>query len=408
MQKKQAAVGFIFVTVLIDIMGIGIIIPIIPELIQELTDFSNSESAFYGGLLAATYAVMQLIFAPILGGLSDNYGRRTLLLISLLGLGLDYLVIVFAPTLTWLFIARMISGVCGSSFTVANAYIADISEAKDRAKNFGMVGAAFGLGFIVGPTLGGVLGEFGTRVPFMVAAGMTLINWLYGYFVVPESLTEENKRAFSWKRANPVGTLRSISRNKVIVPLLISLFLIYVASHATQSNWSFFTKEKFAWSPLQIGLSLGFVGIMVAFIQGFVVPRVVKRYGEIKAVYAGFTFNAIGLTLFGLISDPWMVYAVIVPFSLGGLAGPSLQSIMAGQTASNSQGELQGGLTQIMTITAIIGPPLMTGVFRYFTDKQHEVYFPGAPFLLAAGLAILSILVAYRTLSVIEMNREGE
>ncbi|MGB0979286.1 MAG: TCR/Tet family MFS transporter [Croceimicrobium sp.] len=398
MKGKQAAVGFIFVTVLIDIMGIGIIIPIVPELIQELTDFSNSKSAFYGGLLAATYAVMQLLFAPILGGLSDNYGRRTLLLISLFGLGLDYLVIVFAPTLAWLFVARIISGICGSSFTVANAYIADISEAKDRAKNFGMVGAAFGLGFIIGPTLGGVLGEFGTRVPFMVAAGITLLNWLYGYFMVPESLSAANKRSFSWRRANPIGTLKSISSNKVIVPLLISLFMIYVASHATQSNWSFYAKEKFAWTPLQIGLSLGFV-------QGFIVPRVVKRFGEIKAVYTGFAFNALGLTLFALISEPWMVYAVIVPFALGGLAGPSLQSIMAGQTEANAQGELQGGLTQIMTLTAIIGPPLMTGVFRYYTDPTNEVYFPGAPFILAAVLALLSILVAYRTLSVIVMKK---
>ncbi|MCR9155457.1 MAG: TCR/Tet family MFS transporter [Bacteroidetes bacterium] len=405
MKGKQAAVGFIFVTVLIDIMGIGIIIPIVPELIQELTDFSNSKSAFYGGLLAATYAVMQLLFAPILGGLSDNYGRRTLLLISLFGLGLDYLVIVFAPTLAWLFVARIISGICGSSFTVANAYIADISEAKDRAKNFGMVGAAFGLGFIIGPTLGGVLGEFGTRVPFMVAAGITLLNWLYGYFMVPESLSAANKRSFSWRRANPIGTLKSISSNKVIVPLLISLFMIYVASHATQSNWSFYAKEKFAWTPLQIGLSLGFVGVMVALVQGFIVPRVVKRFGEIKAVYTGFAFNALGLTLFALISEPWMVYAVIVPFALGGLAGPSLQSIMAGQTEANAQGELQGGLTQIMTLTAIIGPPLMTGVFRYYTDPANEVYFPGAPFILAAVLALLSILVAYRTLSVIVMKK---
>lgn len=407
MKGKQAAVGFIFVTVLIDIMGIGIIIPIVPELIQELTDFSNSKSAFYGGLLAATYAVMQLLFAPILGGLSDNYGRRTLLLISLFGLGLDYLVIVFAPTLAWLFVARIISGICGSSFTVANAYIADISEAKDRAKNFGMVGAAFGLGFIIGPTLGGVLGEFGTRVPFMVAAGITLVNWLYGYFMVPESLSAANKRSFSWRRANPIGTLKSISSNKVIVPLLISLFMIYIASHATQSNWSFYAKEKFAWTPLQIGLSLGFVGVMVALVQGFIVPRVVKRFGEIKAVYTGFAFNALGLTLFALVSEPWMVYAVIVPFALGGLAGPSLQSIMAGQTEANAQGELQGGLTQIMTLTAIIGPPLMTGVFRYYTDPANEVYFPGAPFILAAVLALLSILVAYRTLSVIVMKKHN-
>lgn len=401
MKGKKAAVRFIFITILIDVIGIGIIIPIIPDLIQELTEVDNATAAWYGGLLAATYAGMQFVFAPILGGLSDAHGRRNLLLISLFGLGLDYLVIVFAPSLTWLFIARIISGICGSSVTVANAYIADVSEPKERAKNFGMIGMAFGLGFIVGPTIGGLLGEFGTRVPFMVAAAMALLNWLYGYFVVPESLDEADRRPFSWKRANPIGTFRVIFSNKIIVPLVLSLFFIYIASHATQSNWSFYTKEKFDWSALQIGLSLGFVGIMVAIVQGVLLGRVVAKIGEVKAVYLGFGFYSIGMLLLGLVTSPWMVYAVIVPYALGGFAGPSLQSLMTGHTAKNAQGELQGGLTNMMMLTAIIGPPLMTGIFGYFTHPDQEIYFPGAPFILGAILSVLSIAIASKALKVL-------
>lgn len=399
MKAKQAAVRFIFITILIDIIGIGIIIPIVPDLIQELTNLGNSEAAVYGGFLAATYATMQFIFAPILGALSDTYGRRKLLLISLFGLGLDYLVIVFAPTLAWLFVARIISGICGSSITVANAYIADISEPENRAKNFGMIGAAFGLGFIVGPTLGGLLGEYGTRVPFMVAAGMSFLNWIYGYFVVPESLDEANKREFSWKRANPIGTLKSILSNKLLLPLLLGFFIIYIASHATQSNWSFYTKERFDWSPFEIGLSLGFVGIMVSIVQGFLVGKVVAKIGEKRSVYVGFAFYTIGMLLLGLVTEVWMIYAAIIPYSLSGFAGPALQSIMAGQTPANAQGELQGGLTNLTMLTAIIGPPLMTGIFRYYTDATNPIYMPGAPFFLASALTLISLVVVYRGLS---------
>jgi DHA1 family tetracycline resistance protein-like MFS transporter len=311
----------------------------------------------------------------------------------LFGLGLDYLVIVFAPSLEVLFIARMISGMCGSSVTVANAYIADISEAENRAKNFGMIGAAFGLGFVIGPTIGGLLGEYGTRVPFMVAACLSLLNWLYGYFVVPESLPDNDRRIFSWKRANPVGTLKSIMKHSSIIGLVVVMFFIYLAANATHANWSFYTEEKFDWTPLDIGLSLGFVGIMVSIVQGTIVGRVVKRIGEAKSVYSGLLFNAIGLSLLGLITQPWMAYAVIILYAFGGLAGPSLQSIMTSQIPRNSQGELQGGLTNVMMLTSIIGPPLMTGIFRYFTSAS-SFYFPGAPFMLGTLLAIISIFIA--------------
>ena len=399
MKKKNAALGFIFITVLIDIIGIGLIIPIIPNLIMELALVGNSEAAIIGGSLAATYAVMQFFFAPVLGGLSDKLGRRPILLIALLGLGLDYIVIAFAPTLIWLFVARMISGVCGSSVTVANAYIADISTPEDRAKNFGMVGAAFGLGFIVGPAIGGFLGEIGTRIPFFAAAGMSLLNWLYGYFVIPESLTEENRRPFEWKRANPFGTLKSIFKYKTIIGLIICLFLVYIAANATHSNWSFYTAEKFDWGPQEIGFSLTFVGVMIAIVQGAIVGPAVKKIGEVNAVYIGLFFNVIGLFLLAWATESWMVYAIIVPYAFGGLAGPSVQSIMSGQIPKNAQGELQGGLTNVTMVTAVIGPPLMTGIFSYYTSPNNSIYFPGAPFILATVLAIISIAFAYKSLT---------
>ncbi len=398
MKKKSAALSFIFITVLIDIVGIGLIIPIIPNLIVELTDVDNSEAAIIGGSLAATYAVMQFFFAPVLGGLSDKLGRRPVLLLALFGLGIDYLVIAFAPTLVWLFIARMISGICGSSVTVANAYIADISTPEDRAKNFGMIGAAFGLGFIIGPAIGGFLGEMGTKIPFFAAAGLSLLNWLYGYFIIPESLAQENRRAFEWKRANPFGTLKSIFKYKTIVGLLICLFLIYVAQNATHSNWAFYTKEKFDWSPQDIGLSLMFVGVMVAIVQGGIVGPVVKKIGEVKAVYLGLFFNIAGLFLLAWPTQSWMVYAIIVPYAFGGLAGPSVQSIMSGQIPKNAQGELQGGLASTLIVTAIIGAPLMTGIFSYYTKPENDIYFPGAPFILATLLGLISLVFAYRSL----------
>lgn len=402
MKKKQAALIFIFATVLIDIIGIGLIIPVLPKLLMEVSGLNTSESSFIGGALIATYAVMQFFFAPILGGLSDQYGRRPLLLIALFGLGVDYLIIVFAPSLAWFFLARTIAGICGSSITVANAYIADISTPENKAKNFGMIGAAFGLGFVVGPTLGGFLGEIGTRIPFMIAAALAFLNMAYGLIAIPESLHEEDRRPFTWRRANPFGTLKQIFSYSKIIGLLISLFFIYVAAHATHTNWAYFTTEKFHWSPQDIGLSLGFVGIMVAIVQGGVVGPVVKKIGEVKAVYTGFIFNAFGLLMMGLVPHGWMVYLVIIPYAFGGLAGPSLQSIMTGEVPKNAQGELQGGITSIMTLTSIVGPLLMTGIFRYYTNQENDIYFPGAPFILGTAIAILSIVIARTSLAKIK------
>lgn len=398
--KRQAALPFIFVTALIDIIGIGLIIPITPKLIQEVSQLSDDDVAFWGGLLFTSYACMQFLFAPILGGLSDRYGRRPVLLAALLGFSIDYVVVALAPTLAWIFIARLISGVCGSSLTVANAYIADISTPENRAKNFGMIGAAFGLGFVIGPALGGVLGEIGTRIPFFVAAGLTLLNFLYGYFFIPESLKEENRRSFSFARSNPFGTLQRLFSYKKLAGLLVCLIFVYIAAHATHSNWTFFTEYKFGWSPLDIGLSLMFVGVMVSVVQGVIVGPFVKKNGEVKAVYAGLFFNAVGLFALGMVSESWMVYAVIVPYSLGGLAGPSLQSIMTSQIAENAQGEFQGGLTSLATFTNIFGPLIMTTlIFSYFTDPKNGYDLPGAPFFLGTILAIIGVMIAYKSLS---------
>ncbi|WP_339696618.1 TCR/Tet family MFS transporter [uncultured Roseivirga sp.] len=403
MSKRTPAMPFILATILIDIIGIGIVLPVVPTLILELGGESISETAKIGGLLALSYASMQFIFSPILGGLSDKYGRRPILLISLFALGIDYFIAALSPTLSWLFLARIVAGIGGASITTAMAYIADVSPPEKRAQNFGMIGAAFGVGFIIGPLTGGLLGEIGPRVPFFVAGGLALLNWLYGYFILPESLTPENRRPFSWKRANPIGSLAQLKKYPVIMGLVLSLVLIYIAAHAVQSNWSFFVIEEFQWSEAQIGYSLAFVGLMVALVQGLLIRVAVPKLGQRRAVYIGITFYALGLLLFAFANKSWMMYAFMIPYALGGLAGPTLQAIMSSQLPANEQGELQGGLTSLISVTSIVGPPLMTGIFAYFTTEGN-FYFAGAAFLLGAILTFISVLFAYRTLRKTDLN----
>lgn len=396
--NRKPALGFIFITLLIDVTGLGIIIPVMPKLILELSEGTLSEAASFGGWLVSVYAIMQFICSPVMGGLSDRYGRRPVLLFSLLGFGLNYLFMAFAPTLGWLFLGRIIAGAMGASFTTAGAYIADISTPEKRAQNFGLIGAAFGLGFIIGPVIGGLLGSYGSRVPFMVAAVLTLLNVLYGYFVLPESLARENRRAFEWKRANPVGTLRNLFRYKVIAGLFISLAFVYIASHAVQSNWSYYTIEKFLWDERAIGISLGVVGLVSAIIQGGLIRLIIPALGQERSVYVGISLYALGLLLFGLATEGWMMYAFTVVYCFGGIAGPALQGIMSGLVPPNEQGELQGGFTSLMSITSIIGPPLMNNVFAWFTNQQHAYYFPGAAMVLGAILMLISSVLARRTL----------
>lgn len=397
MSVKQPALGFIFVTLLIDVIGFGIIIPVIPKLIQQLTGEDLSHASQYGGWLLFAYAIMQFLFAPIFGGLSDQYGRRPVLLASLFGFGLDYLLVAFAPNLAWLFAGRIIAGILGSSFTTGAAYIADISTPENRSQNFGLIGVAFGLGFIIGPVIGGLLGQFGPRVPFMAAAALAFLNWLYGWFILPESLSKENRRPFDWKRANPVGSLLQLGRYPVILGLVASLVLLYIASHAVQGTWSYYTMEKFDWDEKMVGISLGVVGVLSAVVQGGLIRIIIPKIGQQRGVYIGLGLYCIGFVCFAFASQSWMMFAALIPYCLGGIAGPSLQGIIAGQVPPNEQGELQGGLTGLMSVTSIIGPLLMSYLFAYFTHKDAPVYFPGAAMLTGGVLAFISTILAWRS-----------
>ncbi len=395
--KRPAALGFIFITLLLDITGIGIIIPVLPTLISELIGGTMSDAARYGGWLLFSYAFVQFLCAPIIGGLSDQYGRRPVLLASLFGFGLDYLFLAYAPTIGWLFVGRIIAGVMGASFTTGAAYIADVSTPEKRAQNFGLLGAAFGLGFIIGPVVGGLLGQYGSRVPFLAAAALSLLNWLYGYFILPESLKPENRRSFSWKRANPAGSLRHLRKFPVIAGLILSLVLLYIASHSVQSVWSYYTMEKFDWHEAQVGYSLGAVGLLSAIVQGGLIRVIIPKLGRERSVYIGLLLYSIGFTLFAFASKGWMMYAFMVPYILGGIAGPAIQGLISTEVPANEQGELQGGLTSLQSVTSIIGPPLMTGLFAYFTRHDTALYFPGAPLLLGAVLTLISTILAWRS-----------
>ncbi|MCB0491265.1 MAG: TCR/Tet family MFS transporter [Cyclobacteriaceae bacterium] len=395
---RKAALGFIFVTLLIDVIGFGIIIPVMPKLIQELTGGTLAQASSYGGWLLFAYAFMQFVCAPIVGNLSDQFGRRPILLASLFGFGIDYLFMAFAPTLAWLFLGRTLAGIMGASFTTASAYIADVSTPEKRAQNFGIIGAAFGLGFIIGPLIGGLIGAYGTRIPFFVAAGLTLVNWLYGFFILPESLSPDNRRKFEWKRANPVGSLQAIKRFPVIMGMVVSLVLVYISSHAVQTNWSYYTIEKFQWDERMIGISLAVVGIVFAIVQGGLIRVIIPKLGQERSVYMGLGMYAIGYFLYAFATQSWMMFAITIPYCLGGIAGPALQGIISNQVPANAQGELQGGLTSLMSITMIVGPLLMTQIFYFFTRVDAPVYLPGAPMILGGVLTVISALLARRSL----------
>lgn len=393
--KKQAAIGFIFITMLIDITGWGIIIPVIPKLIKELINGDISEAAKVGGWLTFAYSITQFLFAPLIGNLSDKFGRRPIILISLFAFSLDYLLLAFAPTITWLFIGRIIAGVSGASITSASAYIADVSTAENRAKNFGMIGAAFGLGFIIGPVIGGLLGQYGSRVPFYAAAVLCLINFIYGYFILPESLSLKNRREFDIKRANPISALLRLKKYPKLIGLIVSLFLVYVASHAVQGNWSFYTMYKFNWDERMVGISLGAVGLCVGIVQGGLIRWINPKLGNEKSIYIGMILYSLGMFLFASATQGWMMFVFLIPYCLGGIAGPAMQSIISSQVPANEQGEIQGTLTSIMSASAIIGPPMMTTIFYFFTHKNSHLQFAGAPFALGGILMLLSAFIAY-------------
>lgn len=387
--------AFIFTTLLIDIIGISIIIPVMPKLIEQLIHGDISVASKYNGWLIFTYAFMQFIFSPILGGLSDRFGRRPVLLTSLLGLGIDYVLLALAPDILWLFIGRAIAGIGGASFTTASAYIADVSTPEKRGQNFGLIGVAFGLGFIIGPVIGGLSSNLGPRAPFWISAGLSLVNFMYGYFVLPESLPKRNRRRFEWKRANPIGSLMRLKKYPVISSLIITMILVNLAAHAVQSTWSFYTMFKFGWTETMVGYSLGALGIMIAVVQGGLIRVVIPKLGQANAVVLGLVFYMVGMVLFGLATNGWMMFVILIIYCLGGIAGPALQGIISTQVHRNEQGELQGGLTSLMSATSIIGPLLMNNLFSWFSGKKAPVYFPGAPFIAGAFLMLISIILAF-------------
>ncbi len=405
MKNHKASLGFIFVTVLIDVIGIGIIIPVLPKLIEQLSGEGLSEAARIGGWLMFSYAIMQFLFAPLLGSLSDRFGRRPVILIALFGLGLDYVFHAYAPTIAWLFVGRLLAGVAGASFTVATAYIADISTPEKKAQNFGLIGAAFGLGFILGPAIGGIAGKWGVQMPFLVAAALSFMNLLYGFFVLPESLTPENRiKKIDLKKANPIGSLLKFKKYPVVIGFMVPFFLMYLASYSVQSTWSFFTMYQFDWDIAMVGYSLTVVGVVVALVQGGLIRVVVRKLGEHKTIIIGMLFWIVGLVMFAFASQSWMMFAITLPYCLGGIAGPTLQGIISNVVPANMQGQLQGTLTSVMSLTAILGPPLMTYVFYRFTGDNAIIEFPGAPFFIGGLVMIVSFVLTIRKLKQIRVS----
>jgi DHA1 family tetracycline resistance protein-like MFS transporter len=337
---------------------------------------------------------MQFFFAAILGNLSDHYGRRPVLLCSLFGFTINYLLIGFAPSIFWLFVGRLVAGVTGASHTVAAAYIADVSTKENKAQNFGLLGAAFGLGFIIGPVIGGILGHYGPRVPFFAAAGLTFLNFLYGYFVVPESLPKEHRRNFRWINANPIGSFRHIKKYPIIMPLVVCIFLINIAAHAVQSTWSYFTMEKFQWNERMVGYSLGVIGILLTIVQAGLIRVIIPKLGLAKSIVTGLFLNCISLFAFGIVDTTLLLFVTSIFYVFAGIAGPAMQSSISNHTPANEQGQIQGGLTSIISLTAIIGPLVMTSLFSFFTKKNGPMYLPGAPFYLGSLLALIAVIIA--------------
>jgi DHA1 family tetracycline resistance protein-like MFS transporter len=386
---NKHALAFIFITMLIDVMGLGIILPILPKLIASLGDTSMDAAARIGAWLMFAYAGMQFLFSPLLGNLSDRFGRRPVLILSLVGIGIDYMIMGLAPSLGWLFAGRLLSGMAGASFTTAAAYIADISPPEKRAQNFGMIGAAFGVGFVLGPWLGGEIGHYGVRLPFFVSAGLAAANALYGLIVLKESLPPDHRRNFEFWRANPLGALLVLKRYPVVLPLCGVLILMRLAHDANPTVFSYYTMLKFGWGPRDVGRALMAVGAVTALAYA-TLPRLTKRIGEDRAVYIGLAGGAASFFGYAIASQGWMIYAFLVPFGLVSLVMPSINAILARAVGPKSQGELQGALTSGGSLTSVFAPLILGNLFAWFSGPQAPVYFPGAAFAAAAlflGLA---------------------
>ncbi len=382
-----------------DSVGFGIILPVLPDLIMDVSGEDLAASARYGGWLMFAYAVMQFFFAPVLGNLSDAYGRRPILLISMVVLAINYILMGFAQSLVFLVIGRIISGIGASTMSTCNAYIADVIPAEERAQYFGMMGAAFGMGFIIGPVIGGFLGEYGARVPFFATAALLSINFVFGLLILPESLKKDNRRTFNPGRANPFTTFNELSKFKVVFGILGVMFIYNLGHHVLPAIWSYYTIEKFDWSPREIGYSLGFIGALMVLVQGFLIRIVIPKVGLRWAGIVGITMSVVAFCGYAGAGAPWLMYAAMMPGALSGLAGPAMNAIASGQIGSTQQGELQGGLSSMMSLTSIISPPMMTQVFGFYSGGGATIYFPGAPFLLAAVLSVFSLALFIKTTS---------
>lgn len=394
--SHRFTITFVFVTLLIDSIGFGIILPVMPQLIMSVTSEDLAAAAQYGGWLMMVYALMQFFCSPVMGNISDRFGRRPVLLLSLLLLGVDYLVMAWAPTLFWLFAGRMIAGIAASTYSTCYAVIADSTPPEKRAQTFGLVGAAFGLGFIIGPVIGGLLGEYGARVPFYAASALAFANLVFGFFVMPETLSDDHRRPFELKRANPLGTLLALRKYPMVIGMISAMFLFMMGHHVLPSTWTYFTIEKFQWSESQIGYSFAFVGALMVFTQAVLLRKVLPVIGQHKAAIAGFVFCIISFVGYAFASSGYMLYVFMIPGALQGFVMPSVNAIMSSHIPANSQGELQGGMASMNSVTAILGPPLMTATFAFFTAEAAPVYFPGAAFALGAVLTVLSLVVFVR------------
>ena len=382
--RPQLAFAFIFVTVLLDSVGFGIIMPVVPQLIMDVSESSLTDAARISGALMFAFAGMQFVTSPIMGNLSDRFGRRPVLLCSLLAMGCNYLLMGWAPTLLWLFVGRLIGGVSASTYGTANAYVADTFPAKKRAQYFALLGAGFGTGFIIGPAVGGYLGEFGPRTPFYAAAGLTFVNVIYGFFVLPESL-------------KAVGAFSQLWQYPEVIALVVIYFFYMLGHFALPSIWAFFTIEKFGWSPRDIGLSLSVVGIAMIFVQGFLIRQVLPLWGPNKTAIVGLIATALSFFGYAFVPYAWMIYPVIVIGALQGFVVPSLQSIMSARIPANAQGELQGALGSMSGLVAILSPPFMTQLFAYFSSDGSVIHFPGAPFFAAALLTLFALALLLRS-----------
>lgn len=384
---------------MLDVLGVGLIIPVAPKLIAQLdVGGETAHHAAMYGWLTATYALMLFLFAPLLGSLSDKVGRRPVILIALLGTGLDYLAMAFAPNLTILFITRALNGMSGASMAASMAYIADVTPPEKRAAGYGLVGAAFGVGFVLGPLLGGYLGSIDLRLPFFVAGGLALTSWLYGYFVLPESLAPENRRAFSWARANPVGALLSISRFPRALTLAIAMFFLQLAMFGLHSTWVLYTEHRYKWDEFGVGLSLAVVGLTSAIVQGGIARKAVPRFGERACLLFGVAIAVCAYLGYGLATEGWMIYAIIAVASIGSVAGPAGQSLISKSVEPNQQGELQGSLSSMQSVAQVIAPLAATKIFALSLTGEGWIRHPGASFFWCAGLALIGLVLAVRGL----------